>query len=941
MGLKTKEDYGDLKYSYAVECIEYAIQQKLDYSQNVVAINASWGSYPDGMDDDSGLLNIVIEEAGNAGIVFCAAAGNGGSDTDIQCHIPSCYSLSNIISVAETDHNDTKTYNSSYGATSVDLGAPGKNILSTVLSTRANIYNYGNGTSMAAAHVTGAVALIAAEYRIGRILSNVDPNSSLADKCVTGGRLNVYNAIKHEESPSITVTSPHSGDTWNVGSTYAITWTKTGTMDSNVKISLRDSTSTTKILDIINSTLNDGNYSWEIPTSVAPGNYVIRVSTTDSQVYGDSEAFTINTPSAPYTITITNPTGGEIYDIGNTIPITWTTTGSGDWQVRVYLCRPGITIKTIGDFPHGQNSVNYTIPGDIGQANDYFIKIKKLDDSQIYSNSNNFTINTPLQTLIIQSAPVFGVPITVSPDDINGDGDGNTDFMRIYNEGIMITLTAPDIYNGRDFIKWIIDGTADNYSRTIQINMGEGHTVEAVYKTLQTLFIQSAPVFGVPVTVSPDDINGDADGNTDFMRIYNEGIMIALTAPEVCNDRDFVRWIIDGTDNDSRTIQVNMDNYHMADAIYETDGYEDAGTSVVQTSDGGYIIAGYSNAYTHGAYDFLVYKLDSNGKTQSRRFLGGTDDEQAYDVKQTSDQGYIVVGSTTSFTHGNSDILVYKMDANGNKQWRKNFGGVQAEEGFSIHQTSDGGYILAGYTYSFTHGEGDSDFVVYKLDGNGNKQWRKNFGGINEDKAYSIVQTSDGGYIVSGQTKSFVHGVEDTDLLVYKLSSNGSKQWRKNYGGELDEEGGMIQKTSDGGYIVAGYSDSFTNGDSDFIVYKLDGNGNKQWRKNFGGTNEDTCFSVKQTTDGGYILAGCTYSFTHGDYDFLVYKIDSNGNKQWRKNYGGIDEDRAFSIIQTSDGGYMIVGDTSSFVHTPGYKDFLLYKIDANGNKVWRKNLGI
>ncbi len=493
--------------------------------------------------------------------------------------------------------------------------------------------------------------------------------------------------------------------------------------------------------------------------------------------------------------------------------------------------------------------------------------------------------------------------------------------------------------NGYAHIVWL-----DRRSESVQ-DEGKIFYNSVQYKAdqqIQTLVIQSAPVFGVPITVSPDDINGDGDGNTDFMRIYNEGIMISLTAPEVYNDRDFIKWIIDGTDNDSRTIQLNMDNYHMVDAIYETDGYEDAGTSVIQTPDGGYIIAGYSNAYTHGAYDFLIYKLDSNGKTQLRRFLGGaTGDEYAYDVKQTIDQGYIVVGSTTSFTHGNSDILVYKMDANGNKQWRKNFGGVQDEEGFSVHQTSDGGYILAGYTYSFTHGEGDSDFLVYKLDGNGNKQWRKNFGGINEDKAYSIVQTSDGGYIVSGQTKSFVHGVEDTDLLVYKLSSNGSKQWRRNYGGDLDEEGGMIQKTSDGGHILVGGSYSFTHGYRDFIAYKLNANGSKQWRKNFGGTNEDACFSVKQTSDGGYILAGCTYSFTHGDCDLLIYKINSSGIKQWRRNYGGIGEDRAFSIIQTSDGGYMIVGDTRSFVNTPGYKDFLLYKLDANGSKQWRKNLGI
>jgi hypothetical protein len=189
----------------------------------------------------------------------------------------------------------------------------------------------------------------------------------------------------------------------------------------------------------------------------------------------------------------------------------------------------------------------------------------------------------------------------------------------------------------------------------------------------------------------------------------------------------------------------------------------------------------------------------------------------------------------------------------------------------------------------------------------------------------TLLSYADEGFIVAGWTNSYTYGAND--FLVYKLDSNGNKQWEKNYGGINDDYGYSITQTSDGGYIVAGYSDTFTNGGSDFLVYKLDSNGTKQWR----------AYSICQTSDGGYIVAGCGIpDNTYGGYDFLVYKLDSNGNKQWRKNYGGINDDYGYSITQTSDGGYIIAGYSDSF--TNGGYDFLVYKLDSNGNKQWRKN---
>jgi hypothetical protein len=384
-------------------------------------------------------------------------------------------------------------------------------------------------------------------------------------------------------------------------------------------------------------------------------------------------------------------------------------------------------------------------------------------------------------------------------------------------------------------------------------------------------------------------------------------------------------------------------------------GYDDWGYSVVQTQDGGYAFAGISDAFTHGGQDILVYRLDSNGNKVWRKNYGGEEDEFAWwtwagsntyglgcQIINTSDGGFIVIASTESFIHGSgdTDFIVYKIDANGNKQWRKNYGGTDHDWGYSVDQTSDGGYIITGGSYSFTHGQ--CDFLVYKLDSNGNKQWRKNYGGVNCDRATYIEQTSDGGYIVGGRTRTFTHK-DCKDFLVYKLDSNGNKQWRKNYGGSWGDAGFTIHQTTDGGYIFAGMTRSFVHGapgDKDFLVYKLDAIGNKQWRKNFGGVQDEEAYSVVQTSDGGYAVTGYTDTFTHGSSDFLVYKLDSNGNKQWRKNYGGIAPDVARSIIQTSDGGYAIAGQTLSFVNTPGHWDFLLYKVNSSGAKQWRKNYG-
>jgi uncharacterized delta-60 repeat protein len=348
--------------------------------------------------------------------------------------------------------------------------------------------------------------------------------------------------------------------------------------------------------------------------------------------------------------------------------------------------------------------------------------------------------------------------------------------------------------------------------------------------------------------------------------------------------------------------------------------------SIQQTSDGGYIVAGYTNSFGAGSYDFLIIKLDSSGNIQWSRAIGGTNYDDARSIQQTSDGGYIVAGYTYSFGAGSADVLIIKLDSSGNIQWSRAIGGTYFDEARSIQQTSDGGYIVAGRTTSF--GAGYYDALIIKLDSSGNIRWSRAIGGTNEDGAYSIQQTSDGGYIVAGVTNSF--GAGNFDSLIIKLNSSGNIQWSRAIGGTYFDEAYSIQQTSDGGYIVAGVTESFGAGYSDALIIKLNSSGNIQWSRAIGGTYNDVANSIQQTSDGGYIVAGWTNSFGAGNSNSLIIKFNSSSGTQWSIAIGGTNGNVANSIQQTSDGGYIVAGWTNSF--GAGYSDALIIKLNSSGN---------
>lgn len=293
--------------------------------------------------------------------------------------------------------------------------------------------------------------------------------------------------------------------------------------------------------------------------------------------------------------------------------------------------------------------------------------------------------------------------------------------------------------------------------------------------------------------------------------------------------------------------------------------------------------------------------------------FGGSAFDYAMDIDLTSDGGYVVVGFTNSddgdvtVNHGINDIWVVKMNSIGNMEWQKSLGGTSNDKGHSIQQTTDGGYIIGGDTRStnadVSGGNGESDFWAVKLDGSGNIEWQNSMGGFRDDFGREIIQTSDGGYIMTG----FVYSIDgdvtgnhgDFDYWVVKLNSLGIIQWQKALGGTFGDEGDSIQQTSDGGYIVAGHS------------FSSDGD----------------------VTTGN-----------QGLRDFWIVKLDSSGNIQWDKSMGGSATEYAQSIIQTLDGGYIVCGDTYSndgdVSGNHGYADFWVVKLNAAGAIEWKKTLG-
>ena len=377
---------------------------------------------------------------------------------------------------------------------------------------------------------------------------------------------------------------------------------------------------------------------------------------------------------------------------------------------------------------------------------------------------------------------------------------------------------------------------------------------------------------------------------------------------------------------------------------------DDYANSIQQTNDGGYIFAGQSNSNNgdvtgnHGGSDYWIVKINSTGAIEWQKSLGGSGDDWANSIQQTTDGGYIFAGASMSNdgdvtgNHGLSDYWIVKLNSAGDIEWQKALGGKADDLAYSVQQTTDGGYIVVGSSYSNDgdvtghHGdageEGFPDYWIVKLNSSGDIEWQKSLGGSDWDKAFSIQQTTDGGYIVAGASYSQDGDVTGnhggSDYWIVKLYSEGNIEWQKSMGGTISDDARLIQQTIDGGYIVAG--ESYSNdgdvtgkhGGYDYWIVKLDSGGSIEWQKTLGGTSLDGAVSIQQSIDSSYIVSGWSGSNDNdvtgnqGGYDYWIVKLDSGGSIEWQKTLGGIEDDFANSVQQTTDGGYIVAGSSYS-----------------------------
>ncbi len=353
---------------------------------------------------------------------------------------------------------------------------------------------------------------------------------------------------------------------------------------------------------------------------------------------------------------------------------------------------------------------------------------------------------------------------------------------------------------------------------------------------------------------------------------------------------------------------------------------KDYSSYIQQTLDGGYIISGSISSFGNGSSDFWLIKTDSDGNEIWNQTFGRKFRDVCSSVDITVDGGYIITGQTW-IKDRSPDVWVIKTDSNGIEEWNKTFGGKRLGDSKFIQQTSDSGFIIIGSTYSLLKG---MDLWLIKSDSQGNEEWNKTFNESRGDIGNCVQQTTDGGYILSGVTNYSRDNVEDVWLI--KTDSNGNEEWNKIFGGMDSEWGNFVQQTTDGGYIIVGFTRSFgnRNGRSDIWLIKTDSQGVEEWNKTYGGDEEDSGHSVQQTTDGGYIITGATSSFGNGDFDVFLIKTNSVGVEEWNKTFGGSEDDEGISVQQTTDGGFIITGITRSYGN--GDFDVLLIKTDPLGN---------
>lgn len=395
--------------------------------------------------------------------------------------------------------------------------------------------------------------------------------------------------------------------------------------------------------------------------------------------------------------------------------------------------------------------------------------------------------------------------------------------------------------------------------------------------------------------------------------------------------------------------------------------------SITKTLDGGYAILGYTQSLdgdienkTNESYDYWLLKFDAINTLQWQKTFGGSDDDRGSSIIQTSDGGYAIFGYSQSIdgdvgeNAGSKDFWISKLNGSGNMSWQKSYGFSGADNGISIIQTNDNGYLLTGVLdVSASGGLGNSktalakrhaggDYWVIKLNASGDKQWSKYFGGTFTDTPYDAVQTEDNGYIIVGSSDSNDVDIKNNkgsyDFWIIKISETGTLIWEKSFGGSEVDEARAITKSTDGNYVIIGDTRSSdldvseNKGAADLWVIKISPLGNLIWEKTFGGSSFDSGRSITNTQDGGFIISGSSrssdgdISTNQGQNDAWILKTNNQANLEWQKTVGGSDIDFAYDAVKLDNGTIIAVGESSSsnadVSENKGFTDLLIFKIN-------------
>ncbi len=355
-------------------------------------------------------------------------------------------------------------------------------------------------------------------------------------------------------------------------------------------------------------------------------------------------------------------------------------------------------------------------------------------------------------------------------------------------------------------------------------------------------------------------------------------------------------------------------------------GYDYA-MSGFQIANKGYIVCGSSSSYGNGNSDVLVVKVDSVGNPGIYGMYGGINVDRGNCIKRTADNGYIITGFTNSFSVGGYDVYLIKLDSNLTEQWSKIYGGDDWDFGNSVIQTSDGGYLICGSTYSF--GNGDEDYYLVKTNNLGDTTWTKTFGGAKQDVAKSVIETLDNAYLVTGFSKSL--GDTLGDFYTVKIDYNGDTLWTNRFGGVQADFGNDLLESSSGYYIVCGETKSLGAGDSDGVVYQISTSGITGVNYTFGGSSFDSFESITERLDGKIAMTGKTtsFGFANANGEVLIVVLGQDWSFVNATTFGSYEKENAYSIEVTEDNGFFICGQTNNTSNL--LEDAYIIKTDTLG----------